>query len=189
MYSWSRYDKKNKTKQQFVSNTFVSGMLQFSVFVDVLAELPLPFIWLNIHYVGVFILHLCETIITVTATLNSLSQAIPCAAKHRIRTCALICLVLGCLNMFTVTEGGEAYDTAVKRGLSFVFLIINVFSVSGIVFIYGVKTLKHDILFIYGSTLTPLFWFSITLLPIVLMVMKRFIITQNRFNCTNICSL
>lgn len=162
-------------------------MLQFTVFVDVLAELPLPFIWLNIHYVSIFIMHLSATIITVTASLNSLSEATPYVAKHRIRTSAVICLVLGCLNMITVTEGAEAYDTTIRRGLSFTFLIINVFSVSGIVFIYGVKTLKHDILFMYGNTLIPLFWFSITLLPIVLMVMKRFIITIH--NCINIFSL
>lgn len=78
---------------------------------------------------------------------------------------------MGCLTMiFTTTRGAMVYDKLLNRGLAFSFLIIDVGALCGIVFIYGVKTLKHDILFIYGNTLIPLFWFSITLLPIVFMV-------------------
>lgn len=145
-------------------------MLQFTIFVDVLADLPLPFIWLNLHYFSIFVLHMSATIIAVTATVNSLCQAIPSLAKYRFRTCGIICLSLALISMARVTQIAIAYDKAIKRGLTYVFLIINLFSLLGIVFIYGVKTLKHDILFIYGNTLTRMFWYSITLLPIVFLV-------------------
>lgn len=147
-------------------------MLQFTVFTDTLTQLPLSFVWLNLHYIVLLIVHLSTTIITITATVNSICQAAPSLNKYRFRTCAVACSIIGCVSMITTTEGAMAYNRTIKRKLPIIFLIINVIAPCGIVFIYGAKTVKHDILFIYKSSLTAIFWYAVTLLPIILMVSR-----------------
>lgn len=155
-------------------------MLQFTVFTDVLANLPLPFIWLNLHYIVLLIVHIITTIIAVTATVNSLCQAMPSLNRNRFRTCAIICFAIGCASTLTTTEGAMAFNAAISRKLSIVYLVINVIALIGIVFVYGIKTLKDDILFTYRSVLTPMLWSSSSLLPILLLVSRNS--TYNFFN-------
>lgn len=145
-------------------------MLQFTVFADALTQLPFPFVWLNMHYIVLLIVHLTTTIITITATVNSIFQALPSLNKYRFRICALVCCIIACVTMITTSEGAKAYDRTIRRKFAVVFLVINVVALCGIVFIYGAKTVKHDILFIYKSSLTSIFWCAVTLLPIMLMV-------------------
>lgn len=150
--------------------TYFSEMLQFTVFADILTQLPLPFLWLNIHYISLFIIHQAYSIITITAVVNSVCQMKPSFSKYRFHICVALCCILGVISMISTVQGARSFMKAIKRSLCLVFLVVNVFTLCGIIFIYGVKTLKHDILFIFGHTLTPIFWFSITLLPIIFLV-------------------
>lgn len=145
-------------------------MLQFTVISDALTELPLTFLWLNLYYLFVVTIYTVATIITFIATINSICQDIPSLNKRRFRTCVAICFALGCISMITTTEGAMAYYPVFKRKVSLVFLVVNVIALCGIVLFYGIKTVKHDILFIYRSPLTPLLWYSVTLLPMILLV-------------------
>lgn len=148
-------------------------MVRYTIFSDVLSEYPLPFIWVNIHHLTLLILCIPTSVIAVTATVNSICQAVPSLNKYRFRVCGLICTVIGCVSMLLTTQGARAYEKAIKRGFSFVFLVINVFALFGLLFVYGVKTLKHDFHFIYGHSVTRVFWFSITFLPIILTVSEH----------------
>lgn len=152
----------------------ITDMYQFSMFLDVLADMPLPLVWLFLYYVAVFILHMIPSVISITSVVNSICQASSSIAKNRTRTCGVTCILLGTLSMLLLTEGAMLYQPFFTRSVSFVALVTNVGALMFIIFIYGIKTLKHDFLFVYKSALVPWFWLSVTLLPVLSLVTMLF---------------